>query len=144
MTPARFAALADAYGSKIERWPDAERDAARHHLASRPEARAVLAEAAWLDTRLESWTLPRPGPGAALTGRIMAAATRAKARRRWLQVWLSGLGTAATLVGGLATGAGVIALWAPSDDQAGASLYQVDVLGAPLELGEHQPTENRS
>lgn len=136
MTPDRFAALADAYGGSLDRWPATERDAARAHIAARPEARALLAEAARLDDALAGWTVP--GPGAALAARIMTEAARRHAYRRRLRLWLSGLGTAATLAGGLATGAGAMALWAPPADTAGGPLYQLTVLGAPVEPLEHQ------
>lgn len=134
MTFDRFAALANAYGGSIERWPASERHAARAYLEASPEAHALLAQAAWLDATLASWTVP--GPGAALAARITTAATRQHARRRRLLLWLSGLGTATTLAGGLATGAGLVALPAPRADSSTFSLYQLSVLGAPLELGD--------
>lgn len=142
MTPDRFAALADAYGGSLDRWPAAERDAAHAHLEARPEARALLAQAARLDDALAGWTVP--GPGAALAARIMASATHRHARRHRLRLWLSGLGTAATLAGGLAAGAGVVALQAPTADPAAGSFYQLSVLGAPLELAEHPATGDGS
>ncbi|OYW07317.1 MAG: hypothetical protein B7Z59_12030 [Acidiphilium sp. 37-67-22] len=38
MTPDRFAALAAAYGGAIDRWPEAERDAARAFREADPAA----------------------------------------------------------------------------------------------------------
>lgn len=142
MTPDRFAALADAYGGTIARWPAAERDAARAHLAAHPEAAAALAREAGLDAILAGWTVP--GPGAALAARIAATAMHGQGRRRRLMLWLSGLGTAATLAGGLATGAGIVALQAPAADQALGPLYQLSVLGAPVEPAEHPATDEGS
>jgi hypothetical protein len=49
LTTERFRALAEAYGGRLERWPDAERKAARELLLQHPELRAVLAEEAALD-----------------------------------------------------------------------------------------------
>lgn len=52
LSKARFQALAEAYGGALERWPEAERKAARELLLKRPELRAVLAEEAALDRLL--------------------------------------------------------------------------------------------
>lgn len=133
MTPERFAALAAAYGGAIDRWPEAERDAAGTHLHAHPEARAALAGAATLDATLAAWTVP--GPGAALAARIASATARRRRAGRWLRLWLSGLGTAATLAGGLAAGAVVVAAARPGADPSGA-LYELRVLGAPLDPGD--------
>lgn len=135
MTSERFAALADSFGGSIERWPAAEQAAARAYLKAHPEALGRLAEAARLDSMLASWTVP--GPGAALTARIIDTTRRRHLRRRRLRLWLSGLGTAATLAGGMATGAGVVAFRPPAATAAFGALYQPSMLGAPLEGAEH-------
>jgi len=55
MTPARFAALAEAYGGDLHNWPEADREAARQFQQTDPEfARPVLTEAASLDALLET------------------------------------------------------------------------------------------
>lgn len=50
MTPTRFRALAEAYGGAIDRWPEAERRAARELLLRDPGLRAVLDAESELDT----------------------------------------------------------------------------------------------
>ncbi len=54
LSEARFRKLADAYGGKLERWPAAERQAARELVLKRPELRACLTEEAELDAWLDS------------------------------------------------------------------------------------------
>lgn len=58
MTESRFRYLAEAYGSHIERWPEAERTAARALLADRPELERVLASEAELDAVFEELGAP--------------------------------------------------------------------------------------
>lgn len=131
MTPARFAALADAYGGNIDRWPAVERDDARRHLHGQAEAQTVLDAAAGLDASLAAWTVEGPGP--ALAARIASTVAHRHAYGRRLRLWFSSLGTAAALAGGVAAGAAVIALSAPAADQATEPLYGLSVLGAPLD-----------
>lgn len=50
----RFRKLAEAYGSELERWPAAERKAARELMLKRPELRACLKDEAELDAWLDS------------------------------------------------------------------------------------------
>lgn len=137
MTPERFGALADAYGGDLERWPAAERDEARALLLQRPHLQATLADAAALDAVLAAWTVP--GPGAALAGGIAVMAMRRHAHARRLRLWLSSLGAATALAGGLAAGVITVTLSAPSPDQVTAPSYQLSVLGAPLD-DETAPT----
>lgn len=54
LSEARFRKLAEAYGGKLERWPTAERKAARELVLKRPALRACLAEEAELDAWLDS------------------------------------------------------------------------------------------
>lgn len=54
LTEERFRKLAEAYGSQLERWPAAERKAARELVLKRPELRACLAAEAELDAFLGS------------------------------------------------------------------------------------------
>ena len=134
MTPERFAELADAHGGSVERWPADLRDAARAHLLLHPEAFATLDAAAGLDRLLGAWTVP--GPGAALSGRILMQATATPSPARRLRLWFSGLGVAGALAGGLAAGAAFVTLSQPAPEQAGEHLYEVSVLGTPLDAGE--------
>ena len=132
MTPERFAVLADAYGGDVDRWPTKEREAARIHLQSQPEAEAVLAAAAGLDAVLAGWTVP--GPGAALAASIAAAVARRHAHTRRLRLWLSSLGAATVLASGVAAGALAVVLSSPADELVTTPLYELSVLGAPLDL----------
>ena len=134
MTPARFAALAAAYGSDIERWPIGERQAATEYRRHAPDAAALLEAEAALDATLMAWTVP--GPGAALVAQITAAAQNQHSRMRRLRVWLSSLGAVATLTGGVA--AGMLLVPAPSQYQEPglSSLYGAQVFGAPLDLDQ--------
>jgi hypothetical protein len=49
MSPTRFRSLAEAFGGAIERWPAAERKAARELLLREPSLRSVLGAEAELD-----------------------------------------------------------------------------------------------
>ncbi len=65
---ARLEALLAAYGAAAERWPEAERGAARALIDASPEARALVADAAGLDRALDA--LAAPAPSAALQRRL--------------------------------------------------------------------------
>ena len=139
MTPERFGALADAYGGDIDRWPIAERDAAWLHVRQHPDAQAVLSAAAGLDAALASWTVP--GPGAALAATIALAVARKHAHGRRLRLWLSSLGAAAALASGMAAGAIVLMLSVPATERGGSPMYELTVLGAPLDLEAQPPPD---
>jgi hypothetical protein len=117
MTSVRFAALAEAYGGEIARWPEGEREAARALLASHPEALAqVLADAAQLDRLLD--LAPAQAPTAALLGRLIVDAPQpAKAVRRWVAAVGAVLGLSAAafagVLAGVALGGHVVPLQAP-------------------------------
>ncbi len=134
MTPERFGELAAAYGSDIERWPAAEGAEARAFLRTSPWAQRLLADEAALDGVLASWTVP--GPGAAVAGRIIATVASRRARARRLRLWFSGLGTAAALAGGVAAGMGVVNAVAPAQEPGTGHLYEMSVLGAPLDVAD--------
>jgi hypothetical protein len=95
LTPARFAELAEAYGSVIAR---------------EPAMQAILAEAEWLDARLDAWRVPAPSP--ALRDRVVASRRVALLRRA--RLWWSGIGIATALAGAVAGSVGV-AVAMPSD-----------------------------
>ena len=126
----RFAALAEAYGSAIERWPIEERDAARAMAGSAP-ARAILARQQALDRVLDTYRVPEPS--SALSGRVLAEADRRVGRRNagrrwWAGLGLAGVGLAGALVGAMAatavlprsdTDPGIVAgpsVWGGGDD----------------------------
>lgn len=98
----RFAALAEAYGAAIERWPVGERAAAQA-MANGAAARAILARAQDLDRLLDSYRVP--APSSALAGRILADADRIVRRRDMARNWWAGLGLAGVGLAGALAGA---------------------------------------
>lgn len=108
MDRARFAALAEAYGGSIARWPADVRDAARRR-ASDPACAALLAGADTLDARLDAWTVAPPAAS-------LAAAVMAGASVSWLSRWQSGVwwgGLAGLALAGVAAGAAFVAVALP-------------------------------
>lgn len=113
----RFAALAEAYGSSIERWPVEEREAARA-MADTAPARAILARQQVLDRALDTYRVPEPSP--ALAGRILAGADRHIGRRQRARRWWAGLGLAGVgLAGALAGAVAATAVLPRSDTEPG-------------------------
>ncbi|WP_454882937.1 hypothetical protein [Sphingomonas oryzagri] len=102
LTEKRFAELADAYGGEIARWPASVRAQARE-LAKSPGVQAVLAEAEWIDSKLDRWKVPAPTP--ALAARIIDTRPAPAISRR-ARLWWSGIGIATALAG---AGAGSVA-----------------------------------
>jgi hypothetical protein len=85
ITMERLAELLDAYGAAPERWPEAERHAARQLVDGSLAARALYREAEALDRELD--VLPPEPPSALLVARVLAAAPRpARPWRRVLAV----------------------------------------------------------
>ena len=112
MTPERFAALAEAYGGDITRWPDAEREAAKAWLSEHPAADAVLSAERRLDDLLDAW--PRSSPSAQLLDRVIAAAPGVRAAARVLR-WMTGAGVGLALAGAAACGVAIGAFALPAD-----------------------------
>lgn len=112
LTGARACALAEAYGADIERWPEAERAAARSWRAACPEeADRLLREARDLDHLLDAWSAP--GPADALRRQVLvpAAATVYGARRRAFVLTLGGgAGLAAACLAGVLVAPVLLAL----------------------------------
>lgn len=102
LTPARFAALAEAYGGTILRWPEPVRDAAMR-MARDPALRALLDDADRLDATLDRWVVA--APSRRLSDRIAA---RGPDARRRLRLWWSGIGIATALAGAAAGSAAVV------------------------------------
>jgi hypothetical protein len=121
MTLRRFQALADSFGANVQRWPEAERDAAWALLRTSPAAQAVLAVAKRLDSAIaaasaqeqaDAW--PPGEADAALArlqswvgGRIAASEhRRPPARRGWplagrqAWAWFSPAGVAGVAASG--------------------------------------------
>ncbi len=131
MTSERFAALADAYGGDIDRWPGSERRAAGAYLHSHPEARPILLRQAGLDAALAAWAVPHPT--VSLAAEIARNVLNRQALLWRLRVWLSSAGAAAALAGGVAAGMSLVAVSAPPPSQWTGGLYEVQVLGVPLD-----------
>lgn len=115
MSEARFRHLSEAYGSHIERWPEADRAAAAVFATTEAGMR-LLADAARLDRMLDRFEVALPSP--ALERRIIAEARRPRGilaliRSRWAGLGLVGVGLA-----GAATGAAtmMLVLTAPVPD----------------------------
>jgi hypothetical protein len=109
MTPplslARFGALLEAYGARLELWPEAERDAARALLETSLEARELRAAEAALDAAFES--APEPELSAALMRRLNEVPIRTPQRRAlwpFRSVWVPALGWALAAAVGLGIG----------------------------------------
>jgi len=106
MNRERFAALTDAFGADLRRWPEAERDAARAFRKTQPAlCEPLLAEADRLDFALDE--LAAFQPSAALRERILASAPQARrplfslGRLRRTAPWLApGAGLAAACAAG--------------------------------------------
>jgi hypothetical protein len=106
MTLERFAALAEAYGGDVARWPQREREGAAQLMAAEPaQVRDILARADDLDAALAAYSPPRVATG--LVDRIVAGAPRPPAPRPfgWLVPAGMGAGLAAACAAGMVLGA---------------------------------------
>lgn len=124
----RFAALADAYGADISRWPaETQHEAAQ--AAREPWAAALLADASRLDALLvDAGDRVDPRRTAAVIGRVSASI--ASPRPAWWVQWvmpLSGLAAAGVL--GVVFGIGTI-------QAASASAGMGDMLVAMLSYSD--------
>jgi hypothetical protein len=139
MTQARFAAIVEAYGADAERWPAAEKEAAKGWLALNPLAQTLLSQSNGLDRILCISDLP--AVSATLERRMMEDFDRA--RQRWSlrrladvvadAVWPGGPLWQPACAFGLALAAGLgIALFAPFDipqqDEASSSVFALDTV----------------
>jgi len=133
MSLERFAALADAFGADMRRWPVAKRLAAQDLAQVSARARTCLAEADALDAVLDQSRVTAPSPE--LYQRILAQAPKPRmirlraagatsARSRLLR-WLAGLGAVGVLTCGAVAGAAVVAVAGPShvDSDSLTGLY---------------------
>ncbi len=107
MDATRFGELADAWGGDLQRWPEAERDAARVWADAHPvEAQRALFDARQTDAAL--FASPNPTVSMALRDRVLASATM-KARAAWPSLrkllWIGGVGWAAAACAGVMVGA---------------------------------------
>ena len=143
MDATRFEELIDAYGARLERWPEVEREAARAYAMASPETSRLLAEALTLDQALDAWTLPPES--AALRETIVSAAPGPRARAfvlRPIRLWWAGAGLAAACAMGMVVGANLDRaglLTTPTTDSGTALLSTSDsltVFGATLDTGK--------
>lgn len=115
LTPARFIALAEAYGSVVARWPEEVREQAMA-MARLPAMQDILAEAGWLDGHLDLWRVT--APSSMLRDRILKSRPVTWSRRA--RLWWSGIGIATALAGAVAGSVAASAALpgdhAPSDD----------------------------
>ncbi len=133
MTPARFGALADAYGGAIDRWPEAERGPARDLLAGSQAAREILAAARHLDAALAR--LPAPPPASMRLRQAVAALEpaaeqprRAKSRRPWLQLPFLARGLAMTAAAAAGVWAGIFLAPGPGSDPGSLALIEAALI----------------
>ena len=66
MTLSRFQEIVDSYGSNINRWPLAERDAARTFLDYEPKAQEITEKAKLIDAMFDRMATPEPASAAFL------------------------------------------------------------------------------
>ncbi|KGE63926.1 MULTISPECIES: hypothetical protein [Pseudomonas] len=131
MTPERFAYLADAYGADLQRWPLAERGAAKALLASgNPSAREALDQAGWLDAQLDSHPLAFTDP--ALTRQIRESAPRRRSFWSRYAGLLSPAGLVGVGVAGVVTGMLVASLSVP------LPMVSAEVLPSVFDQGDAQ------
>jgi ferric-dicitrate binding protein FerR (iron transport regulator) len=104
----RFAALADAYGGDLSRWPADQRAAAMQCLAQHPQAATILAQAQALDDALNA--LPAPAAPSELLARrlLKAAPTKTATRTFGAPIWAT---MAASMVIGVLVGFGGVQVW---------------------------------
>jgi hypothetical protein len=139
MTQARFAAIVDAYGGDVERWPRGEREAAESFLAANSAAQLLVSPARRLDGALG--VLEITNVSSALERRLLDDFDRAQ--RRWSMRRLVDVAADAVWPGapvwqpacalGLAFAAGLgLALFAPFDipqrDDAASSVFTLDTV----------------
>ncbi|TPK70008.1 hypothetical protein FJ930_20375 [Mesorhizobium sp. B2-4-15] len=110
MDAERFAALAEAYGGDLRRWPEAEREAAAAFAPSEA-GQAISRHAGTLDTLLDSYSVQPPGK--ALHGSILRVADRHLVQRRRQRFWWLGLGLAGIGLAGAVAGLALVTVVTP-------------------------------
>ncbi|RRH98810.1 hypothetical protein EH240_18870 [Mesorhizobium tamadayense] len=110
MDARRFAALADAYGSALYRWPRAEQAAATLFAQSK-EGRAILDRAGRLDAILDRHHVE--APSRMLHGEIIARATTQIRQGRHRRLWWLGIGLAGAGLAGAVAGLALVTVVTP-------------------------------
>lgn len=110
MDAGRFAALADAYGSALHRWPPAEQ-AAAILFAETGQGRTILERAGRLDAMLDRHRVEAPSP--ALHRAIVARAAAEVRQERRRRFWWLGFGLAGAGLAGAVAGLALVAVVSP-------------------------------
>lgn len=110
MDARRFAALTEAYGGDLRRWPQVEREAAAA-FASSETGQDISRQARALDARLDSYSVRHPGK--ALHDTILRTADRYIVRRRRQRFWWLGLGLAGIGLAGAIAGLALVTVVTP-------------------------------
>lgn len=138
MTPERLSRLLAAYGSRPDRWPADERDAAMYLMAQEPGAQESAREEQALDALLARHRVPVPH--AALVGRTLAAFAPTSGLSV-LRSWWARLALAGAAMAGLA--AGVLTLDVQHAHMANRQMLALsddqDTIFATLDAGEVTP-----
>lgn len=125
MTPDRFRAIVEAYGSEPRRWPPAERVAAEAFARDDADAARLLAEAGRLDDLLFAHAVA--APSSLLRERILAAAPRPSTWSR-ARLWWSGVVLGLAGAAGVLAGSAAVAFVPPSDPLPS---YSAGAIGGP-------------
>ncbi|RWK05560.1 hypothetical protein [Mesorhizobium sp.] len=120
MDARRFAALADAYGSALHRWPQAEQAAAAL-FSETEEGRSVLRRAGRLDTILDRHHVE--APSRTLHGEIVARAATQLRQGRHRHLWWLGFGLAGIGLAGAVAGLALVTVVTPD---ASSDRYVMD------------------
>ncbi|TKB13760.1 MAG: hypothetical protein E5V75_20450 [Mesorhizobium sp.] len=133
----RFATLADAYGSALHRWPQAEQAAATL-FAESEEGRAILASAGRLDAILDRHHVE--APSRTLHGKIVANATSEIRQGRHRRLWWLGFGLAGVGLAGAVAGLALVTVVTPD---APSDHYVMDANATSFgDAGPDADTEN--
>jgi len=134
--PERFAQLLASYGGRLERWPAAEREAAKRFLAGDAEAARQQSVALEFDELLDAYVLA--GPDADLIRRVNLG-FRPRASHSLLREWWLGLALGSAAAAGAACGV-LLPVALPQDDSSALNWAddQATAFGA-YEWEEWQP-----
>ena len=132
MNRTRFAALAEAYGSDLKRWPTAERIAADAWATENSEATAILQRERGLDRVLSAYPVAQPSLDLQrrIATRLLAEARQPGPIARWLAAVIT-VGALGAVGAGAAAGAAVIAVVPGAASHAGdpGGIYEQSSFG---------------
>lgn len=110
MDARRFAALADAHGGALRRWPEAEQAEALLFAETEPGC-AILAAAGKLDAMLDRHRVEAPSP--ALYDAVVTRATAEVRQGRRNRLWWLGFGLAGVGLAGAVAGLALVTVVNP-------------------------------